>query len=183
MIAYIRDRVQISKATLTAVSEVIRTEEYNKGHILLREGLVAHHLYFIKKGAARTFYYHDGKDVTSWVYGDGAILTAWGSFYGRSPSFENIELLENSVVEYISHSDLQKLYAQYPRMQTFGRLLVEEQITFIDNFFKGFMFMTAKEKYELLQSTFPDVIQRINLGHIASFLGISQETLSRIRRK
>lgn len=144
---------------------------------------MAHRLYFIKNGSARTFYYHDGKDITSWIYGDNALFTAWGSFYGRTPSFENIELLEDSVVQWIAHDDLQRLYVQHPKIQTFGRILAEEQVTFMDNFFKGFMFMSAKEKYDLLLSTFPDVSQRVNLGHIASFLGISQETLSRIRRK
>ena len=68
-------------------------------------------------------------------------------------------------------------------MQEFGRLMVEEQLTFLDYFYRGFMFMSAKEKYNLLLSIFPDVTQRVNLGHIAAVLGISLETLSRIRKK
>jgi len=70
-----------------------------------------------------------------------------------------------------------------PAFERFGRILMEEQLAFIDYYFKGVLFMTAKEKYSLLLSYFPDITQRVNLGHIASFLGITQETLSRLRSR
>ncbi len=180
---FINAKVQINEEIKKAVEAVCKTEALNRGHLLLKEGSVAHRLYFIISGSARTFYYHDGKDITSWIYREGLLITTWGSFYARKPSHENVEMVENSTVCSIRLEDLQKLYKQYPKMQEFGRLLAEEQIVFLDSFYKGFMFMNAKEKYDLLLSIFPDITQRVNLGHIASFLGISQETLSRIRKK
>ena len=183
LIDYINSRVQITAEIKKAINTVCKIEKPRKNHILLKEGSVAHRIYFIKKGSARTFYYHDGKDVTSWIYREGQLITSWGSFFARTPSYENVELTEDSTVSSMSFDDLQKLYAEYSRMQQFGRIMVEEQMVFLDYFFKGFMFMTAREKYELLLSIFPSVTQRVNLGHIASFLGISQETLSRIRKK
>jgi Cyclic nucleotide-binding domain. len=180
---FINTKVQINEDIKTAIEAVCKTEKLKKGHLLLKEGSLAHRLNYIMHGSVRTFYYHDGKDVTSWIYREGYLTTSWGSFYSRTPSYENMELVEDSTVCSILFEDLQKLYAKYPKMQEFGRIMAEEQIVFLDKFYKGFFFMTAKEKYNLLLSIFPDVTQRVNLGHIASFLGISQETLSRIRKK
>lgn len=183
LINFINSKIQISEEIKVAVNAVCKIEKQTKGDLLLEEGRVAHRLYFINNGSIRNFYYHDGKDVTSWIYREGQLVTAWNSFYGRTPSYENIELVEDSTICSILFEDLQKLYAHYPKMQTFGRIMVEEQMVFLDSYYKGIMFMSAKEKYDLLLSVFPDVTQRVNLGHIASFLGISQETLSRIRKK
>jgi len=77
--------------------------------------------------------------------------------------------------------DYKKLIETYPKFERFSRLLAEEQLAFIDLYSKGYMFMSAKEKYQLLLSNIPDIELRVKLGYIASFLGISQETLSRIR--
>ncbi|MCG8326917.1 MAG: Crp/Fnr family transcriptional regulator [Chitinophagales bacterium] len=183
LIDYINERVLIPGEIKEAVNAVSKVEALSRNHLLLKEDMVAHRVYFINKGSARTFYYHDGKDVTSWIYREGQLITSWSSFYARIPSYENVELTEDTSVCSISYDDLQLLYAQYSKMQAFGRIMVEEQMVFLDYFYKGFMFMAAKEKYDLLLSIFPDVTQRVNLGHIASFLGISQETLSRIRKK
>ncbi|MEO0338467.1 MAG: Crp/Fnr family transcriptional regulator, partial [Bacteroidota bacterium] len=103
--------------------------------------------------------------------------------FSKKVSHEHLEVLENSTVVKISISSLEELYPKYPKLESWMRLVLEEQITFLDNFYKGFLFMQAKEKYDLLIGTFPDILQRVNLGHIASLLGISQETLSRIRKK
>lgn len=180
---YIQSKVSLTPAITTSLSRVCKTEQLPKNYLFIKEESAVHRLYFLESGVARSFYYHDGKDVTSWFYTEGQLVTSWGSFFARQASQENIELLEDAVVTSINYNDLQLLYQQYPAFSTFGRLLVEEQIIFLDFFYKGFMFMTAREKYDLLLSYFPDVVLRVNLGHIASFLGITQETLSRIRKK
>jgi len=183
LINFITTKVQIDEEIKLAIEAISHTEQLSKGHTLLQEGKIAPRLCFIINGSARTFYYHDGKDITSWIYREGQLVTSWGSYYSRRPAHENVELVEDSTVCSILFEDLQKLYLRYPKMQEFGRRIAEEQIVFLDYFYKGFFFITAKEKYDLLLSTFPDVTQRVNLGHIASYLGISQETLSRIRKK
>ncbi|MEM1320470.1 MAG: Crp/Fnr family transcriptional regulator [Bacteroidota bacterium] len=180
---FVNSKVQINQGLADAIDQACRVEELPKGTLLLKEGQVAHRLFLMIQGTARTFYYYDGKEVTSWIYREAQLLTAWGSFLSRTPSHEQLELLEDATLCSIAYPELQQLYAQYPRMQTFGRITAEEQLAYIDNFYKGFLFMSAKEKYDLLLSAFPDLTQRVNLGHIASLLGISQETLSRIRSK
>ena len=179
---FINTRVQISLEIASEIQTLLQIEEFPKGHLLIKEGMIAHRLYFIVNGSARTYYFHDGKDVTSWIYKEDQLITSWSSFFGRQASFESVQILEDSKVCSLTYDHLQDLYFRYPKIQEFGRLIVEEQLVFLDQFYKGFLFSTAKEKYDLLLSVFPDVTSRVNLGHIASLLGITQETLSRIRR-
>ena len=175
--------VPLSKDLLQVIEKQIKVETVEKGSLLVKDGQVAHRLYFLEKGTARTFYYDNGKDITSWIYRENTPFTTWYSFLNQQPSFENIEILEDSTVLSFTKDTLEALYLKYPTIERFGRKMVEQQLSFLDAFFKGYMFMSAKERYDLLLDIFPDITQRVNLGHIASFLGISQETLSRIRKK
>jgi len=159
-------------------------EEINakKGEKILIQGNKANYLYFIKKGVLHNYYYHDGKKISSWFYNENQFITSWHSFYPQKPSFEEIECLENCVLFQISYKNYQKLIADFSAFGNFARLLAEEMLTFLDEFSKGWSFLSAKEKYNLLLTNFPSIELRVKLGYIASFLGISQETLSRIRK-
>jgi len=179
----IREKIPVTTDLEQAIATAFVKKTIPKRTELLREHQYCQQLYFLEEGTVRTFYYHEGKDISSWFYRSGMFLTSWYSFYSQVQSFEYIETLEDSVVYAIDYTQYQKLLEQFPSMERFGRLLAEEQMAFLDNFSKGYMFLTAKEKYQLLLSIYPNVELHVKLGHIASFLGISQETLSRIRAR
>ena len=147
----------------------------------MKEQQRATYLYFIEKGLLHNYYLHQGRQVSSWFYLEHQFITAWSSFYGQTPSFETIECLEEVVLYRISYTHYQQLIADFPAFAHFARRLAEEMLTTIDVFSKSWSFLSAKEKYQLLQTYFPGIELRVKLGLIASFLGISQETLSRIR--
>ncbi|WP_299676974.1 Crp/Fnr family transcriptional regulator [uncultured Tenacibaculum sp.] len=153
-----------------------------KGEKILIQGNKANYLYFISKGTLHNYYYHDGKQISSWFYDENHFITSWYSFYAQKQSFEEIECLEDCILYRISYDNYQNLIADFPAFGNFARLLAEEMLTFIDEFSKGWSFLSAKEKYELLLTYFPNIELKVKLGYIASFLGISQETLSRIRK-
>lgn len=153
-----------------------------KGEKILVQGNKANYLYFIKKGVLHNYYYHDSKQISSWFYNENQFITSWHSFYAQKASFEEIECLEDCTLFQISYNDYQKLIADFPAFGNFARLLAEEMLTFLDEFSKGWSFLTAKEKYDVLLTYFPNIELKVKLGHIASFLGISQETFSRIRK-
>lgn len=182
-IDYIKRYVNLTKEIENEIKNLILIEETPKGHLLLKEGKVCERLYFISKGTLRTYHYQDGKDITYWIYPENSVITSWHSYILRKPASEYIETTEDSVLISLSYNQWQELYLKYPKLERFGRLILEEQMSLLDDFFKGYYFLTAKEKYELLINAFPSITQRANLGHIASMLGISQETLSRIRGK
>jgi len=152
-----------------------------KKTILLKADQVCHHFNFINKGLVRSFYYYDGKDRTYWFYDQEHFFTSWYSFFLRQPSFEYLETLEDSEIVSINYTDYQELAKKYPEFGLFARQFAEIECATIDYYTKSYMDISAKEKYIRLLSDIPNIVSRVKLGHIASLLGISQETLSRIR--
>lgn len=180
---FIRSYITLSKATEEAIIAVAKTTSYAKNEILLAEGKTSKYMYYIVSGSVRSYIYLKGKDITHWVYASNSLCASWGSYILQEPSKEYIETIDACNLIAISYEDWQKLYLNHPELERFGRLLMEQQMAIIDEFYKGYYFLTAKEKYELLLKAYPNITQIANLGHIASLLGISQETLSRIRGK
>lgn len=179
--ANIATRISIPPTVMEAILDKFETKTLKKGAYLLQSGATCKYLYFIEKGCARTYAESPEREITSWFYPEDHFVTSWYSFLQQQPSFEYVQMLEESVVRMISYESLQELYRSYPEAERMGRLIMEEQLSFIDYFSRGYLFLTAKERYELLLSYFPEAPLRVKLGHIASFLGITQETLSRIR--
>ena len=180
---------QISKKTFVTPELRSRIEndfeiiETTKKDLILEEGRQAHYLYFVEKGILHNFYYHDGKQITSWFYEENQFISAWYSFYYQKPSFESIECLEDSILYRISFEKQQHLIHDFPAYGNFARILSEEMLATLDYFSKNWSFLTAQEKYVSMKTYFPQIELRVKLGLIASFLGISQETLSRIRSR
>lgn len=181
LINYIKYYVSIPQEAESAVLESFQIRDYEKDDLLLRQGDTCRNLFFILEGTIRTFYLQEGKEVTTWIYPDGFFTTAWSSFLLGKASFESLQAIQPTKVAFVTKNTLDLLYDKYHGLERFGRYLVEEQLTAIDEYSKGYHLLTAKEKYKNLLAFFPDIEQRANLGHIASMLGISQETLSRVR--
>lgn len=181
LLTYLSSKIHISDALHDRISHDFERIETHKGDILLQEDRRADYLYFIEKGVLHNFYYHEHREVTSWFYTENQFITAWSSFYTQTSSFEAIRCLEDCVLYRISYDNYQRLITEFPAFGNFARILAEEILILLDVFSKSWAFMTAKEKYDLLQQYFPEIELRVKLGLIASFLGISQETLSRIR--
>ena len=181
LLNYIAERTFCSPELNKAIESSFELVAFNKNDHVLTEGLLAHYLYFIDKGMLHNYHNNDGKKVSSWFYYENQFVTAWSSFYTRKPSFETIECIEDCKLYRISYKDYQKLIVDYPAFGNFARTLAEEILAIIDEFSKNWAFLSAKEKYVLLNTYFPKIELRVKLGLIASFLGISQETLSRIR--
>ena len=183
LIQFVGTRCYVDSELRQRLHEDFELVETSPGDILLKHDRFANQLFFIEQGLIHNYYYHDGKQVSSWFYTEYQFVTSWYSFYSQKPGFEEIECLENCTLHAISFEKYQKLIADFPSFGNFARLLAEEMLAFLDYFSKSWSFLSAKEKYDLLQKHFPHIEQRVKLGLIASFLGISQETLSRIRSK
>jgi len=166
-----------------SLSEKVFIFKVKKGEILLHEDRICNHLFFIKKGFLRGFHYHGGKEITAWFGFENDIATSIYSFVIQSVGFENIEVVEDSILYGITHDDLNSIYQQHPEFNYVGRLLTEKYYVDLMERTLCLQFQLAKERYEQLVVTHPHILKRASLGQIASYLGISQETLSRIRSK
>ncbi|MEL6193217.1 MAG: Crp/Fnr family transcriptional regulator [Bacteroidota bacterium] len=178
----IGSKIHLTPEIQRVIEEHFIAETFPKNHVLIKEGQYVQKLFFLEEGMVRSFHYAEDKEVNSWFYTSNQFFTSWYSFHEKNASLETMETLEPSLVYAIDHSSYHKLMDTYTAFQKLGRLIAEEQLAFVDYYSRGYMFMSAKERYDLLLSFFPDIELRIKLGHIASFLGVSQETLSRIRR-
>lgn len=163
---------------LLAVMEEVRLP---RGTILFREGTVTNKIFFLESGIARAYTIKDDKEVTFWFGMDGDIVLPMRSYVAGKPGYETVALLEDAVLYQFATSDLHKLYEQNVHIANWGRRLAEYELLQTEERFISRQFHTAKERYTALIKKNPQLVQRIQLGYIASYLGISQVTLSRIR--
>ena len=175
--------VPFSNDELKDILPHFEKEYAQKNQVLIKEGQVCHKLYFVEQGMGRSYYLkEDGKEVTQWFFGAGNFMSSADSFFNQSPSFYYLEILEDSTLYSITYEKMDLLLAKYHNMEKFIRLLSIEMFTKIVHKLNAIQFQTARERYDYMISEFPDISHRVPLGHIASYLGMTQETLSRIRR-
>ncbi|RYD76225.1 MAG: Crp/Fnr family transcriptional regulator, partial [Sphingobacteriales bacterium] len=134
--------------------------------------------------SVRGYYIIDGKDQTQWFGFEHDFVLSFRSYITRSASRESIEVLEDDAVIWsIAKDELDALLQQYPELEKLVRLIYEHYYIKLDDRYSNAHFKTAAERYEDLLQNSPHILQRMPLGYIASYLGISAETLSRIRNK
>jgi len=179
--SYIKTFTHLSETSAAALGSALERLDLPKGHTLLRPGSVCHYLWFIEKGLSRTFYIKEGKDVTDWISTENSIAVSIISFLTRKPDRRGIQLLEDSTIWAISYTDLERLYQEYPDIDRLGRLFLSHGIIQLQQRFDDLHFATAHDRYQQLIAANPSLVNRVPLGMIASWLGITQETLSRIR--
>ena len=171
----------LSPVSQAALSAVLKRLELEKGHVLVQQNTVCQWVYFIESGLTRTYYYKDGKDITDWLSAEGQFAVSISSFITQQPDRRIVELLEPSVLWAVSHSSLEQLYQQYHDIERLGRLLASHGLLLVQQRFDELHFATALERYRTLMALNPTIVQRVPLGMVASYLGMSAETLSRMR--
>jgi len=173
----------LSTEAQNALHDCFEKLTLSKNEYLLNEGQVCRHLYFLEDGALRGFYNLDGKEVTHWFGFEQDFVTSFHSFITGRAAVENIQLLEGSILWAISKEQLAELFNRFHEIERLVRIAYEKYYIRLEERFVNAQFKTATERYENLLLQSPHILERVPLGHIASYLGISQETLSRIRSK
>ena len=163
------------------IESILIREEFPKGAIALNEGEVAHELVFVGKGMLRQYYYKNGKDVTEHFSYEGCILMCIESLLKQEPTHLMAEALEPAVVYMLPYDVLQKLLEQSKEINAFYRKVLEYSLIVSQIKADSWRFETARERYNLLLHHHPEIIKRAPLSHIASYLLMTPETLSRVR--
>lgn len=183
VISFFRQFGAISPEAERDLLSVCRYIEKSKGSHIITQGQTVPNLFIIEKGLVRSYYKVGDSEVCVWFGYEGQNFASTTSLFENKPSRENIQCLENCRFISISGSDLRELYRRHNDLNTIGRKIVELYCQVLDERAFSLQTQSAQERYEALVRDEPEIIQRVPLGYIASFLGISQETLSRVRRR
>ena len=178
---FINARVFLTPDDLGVILSKFKVTTFSKGQFILKTGQVANHYYFIKSGALRFYFGEGDEQLTAWVITAGEFFAEISSLNPQIPTRFNIEATEQTELIYIHANDMEILYKQIPAWQEFGRITWETMAIRMINQIISFQTLSAEERYiEFMQN--PELMKRVPVKHIASYLGITPNALSRIRK-
>jgi len=180
LITFINSFQELDKETEKAVRTLFKEEYFKKNEFIIEEGKICSKVYYIKSGLVRRFVCDNGEDVTKWLYTNNQFITSLSSFFEQKPSFEIFQACEQTVVYSLSYTN-EQILLEYPLFLKFHMKQLRFYLSKINEFHHIFRLMTAEKKYFFLLNSFPQIIIKAKLKHVASLIGVSQETLSRIR--
>jgi len=154
---------------------------FPKNKILISADKIEKDFYFIKKGIARTFVYTGGDETTFSFGKEGDTIISMKSYIANQKGYENVELLEDCLVYKLNTQDIRKLYSENIEIANWGIKFAENELLKAEDRLLTRQFGTATNRYQILLKNYPNLLQRVQLGYIASYLGITQVSLSRIR--
>jgi CRP-like cAMP-binding protein len=171
---------RLEPAAKSALAAVIREKSYDKNELIQATNSSCRTVYLVKSGGARIFYYKDGTDITEhFAFQNDIIIRAESLFTGK-PTIKGLQALVPSTLFAIDSDTLFQLFDTHPTLERLFRKIIEREYVNSVKRLESLQFNTAKERYlELLATT--DFVQKIPLKHIATYLGITQVSLSRIR--
>jgi len=156
---------------------------FRKGKLLLKTGEICEHIYFIKKGAVRGFIKEGAKDITTWITAENELVSSISALDMREPALENMQAIENCELLTLTYADYQNLYIKFPEFNIVARKVLQKYYQDAEGRAYIARLTNAENKYRLFITMYGHLANRIPLKYIASFLGITLETLSRVRKR
>jgi CRP-like cAMP-binding protein len=181
LLQHIQGFVSVSTDLASRLEEISKVKHLEKGDFLHKPNRVCDTTYFIQSGLLRMYYEKGEKEITDNFASEGEWITSIYSFMRNIPDNFYIQCLENSQLIAIRLEDLERCFSDFHEMERFGRLLMSKYFLEHSERAAFFRFKSAKDKYFHFCKTSKNIISRVPLGMLASYLGITQETLSRIR--
>ena len=175
--------IPLSESDTAIIVDTFQLRKIAKNEYFLSEGQISKNVAFIKSGLFRYFINIEGEEKTFTFGHEGCFMTDYESFVPQIPTLQNIQALEDSEILVISYADLQQFYLKVEHAERFGRLAMEYALIDVVRELKSFYKDTDLQRYEHFIKNYPHVQQRIPQYHIASYVGVKPQSLSRIRRK
>ena len=181
IISAIKNNYPVSNTSIKELTAKFKIQKLPRKHILIRSDVIDRNYYFVEKGLARSYSLVDGVEATSWFSKEGDITFSMMSAYYGKPGYEFVELLEDSILYSISIEELEALYKTNIEIANWSRILHQKAFLDLELRHIALATQTAKTRYNNFVKLYPDLMNRVNLGYIASYLGVTQVTLSRLR--
>ena len=184
LIRFIHASGLVSLETANEIASRFEEKNISKGGFLLQEHKVSNEYFFLEKGFMRAFAFDtEGDDVTTGFYSSNQVVFEVSSFFTRIKSKENIQALQDCNGWFINYEQLNDLFHTLPEFREFGRSILVKGFAALKVRMLSMITETAEQRYEALLKTNPEIFQQAALKHIASYLGITDTSLSRIRKE
>ncbi|WP_010665605.1 Crp/Fnr family transcriptional regulator [Marinilabilia salmonicolor] len=179
----ITDITPLSDEAFAELKRLTTTKSLEKNDFVLKQDAICRHIYFVNTGMIRIYYLKNGRDVTEWFACDRQFCFSITSYFHEVPSKLIIQCIEDCEITYLPKSGLEKASDENLEISRFYRSLFAGSLIGSQLRMESIQFETALQRYQSLMNNNPEIIQRAPLKYIASFLGITFETLSRIRHQ
>jgi len=181
ILAHIHTLVPLSSETERALTACLTPCRFPKKTLLVSEGRRTEAAFFIERGLTRSYWLMNGEEITTSFSAEGSIVFSMDELYYDKPSEEFVETLEETEAYRIGLDDLQRLFRTNLELANWGRIIHQNEYRRLHRSHKERLTLPAAERYAAFCHQFPDMAQRVQLGYIASYLGITLPTLSRLR--
>ena len=184
IIRHIRKFIEIDESEAVIINKYIETHHYKKKEFLLQENKVCKHLYFVEKGCLRMYFINKKgvEQITRFAL-DSWWISDYQSFMANSPSDYYIQTIEESTIVSISNQDLDKLLIELPHLEKYFRIIMQKEVAGAQHRSKLLYEMSKEEFYVHFSTSFPEFMLRVPQFMIASYLGLTPEYLSELRKK
>lgn len=179
---FIKSQINISDNDLQTILSKFQERSIDKDRFVIKKGQMVTSYYFIKSGGLRIYFDKEGRQITGWLAFQNDFFTELNSLKSGQPTQFNIQAIENCTLLTIDKSQMEILYKQFPLWQQFGRQIWENAFLKVINGILSYQTMTAEERYLNMMKQ-SDLLQKVPLKQLASYLGITQTSLSRLRKK
>ena len=171
----------ISEEAFSAIDNGTYTVNIKKGKFILKPGSKDSNYYLIVKGVVRAYIKEDGKEITTWINEENEMIASIRNLGLDIPSEEYLQAIEDTTLIAMPLALTETLYSNFPEANIIGRLILQDNIRGAEERAYISRIPSAEKKYKRLIETSPQLINRISLKYIASYLGMTLETLSRVR--
>ena len=179
----IQQSTGISVSELDTLLSRFEERRLKKKTTILKAGKIAREVYLVIEGCLRLYYEKDGEDLSAYFFTDGMFAGAYDSFTSQQPSRHFIEAIEDSTILAIPYKEWISLYSEIPWMNEFVRKVIEQRFIALHQLFTSYILDSPEERYIHLLKNHPDLINRVPQHQLATFLGITPVSLSRIRNR
>ena len=173
--------VALSDKEFGQLAQVLEIREFDKKHLLIKEGDVEPYLNFVVKGLARKFFYKNKEELVTQIARENDLISSYESFLTGSPSTYAVETIEPTTFISITKENVDNLYLSSPKMERLGRMIVTQQFLFKEHWEYDRMRLTSHERFIKFIQENRDLLQRVPQKYLASYLNIKPETFSRLK--
>lgn len=183
LIHFFQQHIELNQQEISFLQEQVHIQSIPKNHILLQEGEISQEFYFMVKGCVRLYYNAKDEEKTAYFYTENMFVSSYQSFTKQIPAKHNLAAVEDSDLIVFDIASVSAFTNFSPKFEFLARVMMEEELAMYQQIISSFVVHNAEERYLNLIKEQPELLRRIPQHQIATFLGITPETLSRIRRR